>query len=110
MGGDTEAHFFELAQFIDRRVDSLGTCPLGIENRLGIVKDYEHLLGRKEGPQGCQVLRVFNPCTDDLGELGKEMGAQSQKLVTADESAVLAELFFNPIVVEDGEGDRYFPD
>jgi hypothetical protein len=83
---------------------------LRVENGLGVVEDYEHLLGGKKGPQGCQILRVFDSRTDDLGETGEEMSARSRELIATDESTVLAKPFLDAIVVEDGEGDGCFPD
>ena len=48
-GSDADAYRFELAQFIHNVIDLPSICPLRVENRLGIVEDYEHLLGGKEG-------------------------------------------------------------
>ena len=38
------------------------------------------------------------------------MGTRGWKLVAADESTVLAKSFFDPFVVEDGEGNRCLSD
>jgi hypothetical protein len=38
------------------------------------------------------------------------MSTRGQKLVAADETTVLSKTFFDPIVVEDGECYRCFPD
>ena len=38
------------------------------------------------------------------------MKDRGRKLIAADESAVTAKSFLDPIVVEDGEGNRRFPD
>jgi hypothetical protein len=109
-GSDAEAYGFELTQFIHHCVDLLVICSLRVKNGLGVVEDYEHLLGGKEGAQGCHILRVFDPRTDDLGETGEEMSARSRELVAADESTVIAKPFLDAIVVEDSEGDGCFPD
>ena len=37
------------------------------------------------------------------------MSARGRKLIAADESTVFAESFFDPTVVEDGEGNGCFP-
>ena len=108
-GGDQEAHRPELAQFVHHRIDLLGLRSLGVENRLGIVEDYQHFLGGKKGLQSFQAFGVFDPCTDDLGNPGKEMCARSWKLIATDESTVLAKSFLDPMVVEDSESDRCFP-
>ena len=52
---------------------------------------------------------MFDLRTDDLGESGKEMGTRSRELIATDESTVLAKSSFYPLVVEDGESDRCFP-
>jgi hypothetical protein len=57
-----------------------------------------------------QFLGIFDPRSKDFGESGEEMGARSRKLITADKSTVFAKSSFDPIVVEDGEGDSCFPD
>ena len=74
-GSDTDAHSPEPTQFIHCCEDLFMVCSLRVKNGIGIVKDYKHFRRRKEGSQGCHVLRGFNPCTDGLGEMGKEMGA-----------------------------------
>jgi hypothetical protein len=107
-GCDTEAYRFELAQFIHQGIDLRCTCFFGVENGLGVVEDYEHVLGGKQGSEGCEILGIFNPRTEDPGESGKEIGARSRKLITAHESTVFTKSYFNPIVVEDGEGNGCF--
>jgi hypothetical protein len=52
----------------------------------------------------------LDPGTKDLGESGEEMSARSGKLITTDKPSVLAKSIFDPIVVEDSEGNRRFPD
>ena len=105
-GGDAEAYRPELAQFVHHRKDLFGIRSSRVKHGLGVVQDYEHLLGGKEGSQRCKVLGVFDPRTDDLGESGQEVGARSGKLIAADESTVPAKPFLDPIVVKDGECDR----
>jgi hypothetical protein len=107
---DEKAYGFELAQFIYHRINLVGIWSFGIENGFCVVEDYEGLLGGKEGSQRCQVLGVFNPCADDFGESGEEMGAGSRKLIAAYKSTVVAKSFFDPIVVEDREGNGRLPD
>jgi hypothetical protein len=74
------------------------------------MKNNEDLLGGKEGLQGCQVPGIFNTRTNHLRQLGKEMGTRSRKLIAADNPTVLAEPFFDPLVVEDSERNRRLPD
>ena len=109
-GGDKEGDCFELAKFIDRGIDLLGVRSLRVENGLRVVQDYEHLVGRKEGSQGCQIVGVFDPRADDLGEPGEEMSTRGWELIATDESTVVAKSFFDPIVVENCEGNGCFPD
>jgi hypothetical protein len=52
----------------------------------------------------------LDPHAKEFGESGKEMSARSRKLITTNKSSVIAKSIFDPIVVEDGEGDRRFPD
>ena len=75
-----------------------------VEDGLGTVEYYEHLLGGKKAV-GCQILRIFDPRTDDLGETGEEMSARSRELVATDGSTIISEPFLDAIVVEDSEGD-----
>ena len=75
MGSDTDAHSPEPTQFIHCCEDLFVVCSLRVKNGIGIVEDYKHFRRRKEGSQECHVLRVFDPCTDGLGEMGEEMGA-----------------------------------
>ena len=109
-GSDTEADCFELAEFFHHRIDLLGVCSFWVKNRLGVVEDKEDLLGGKEGSERCEVLGVFHPCTDNLGQSGKELGARGLESIAADESTVPAESFFDPIVVEDFESNGCLPD
>jgi hypothetical protein len=108
-GGDEEAYRFELAKFIHYRIDLLDIRSFGVENGLCVVEDYDHVLRRKEGSQGRQVVGVFNPCTDGPGDFGEEMGARSRELVAADEPTILTKSFPNPVVVEDRECNRCLP-
>jgi hypothetical protein len=52
---------FEPTQFIHHAVDLLGIRSLGVENGLGVVDDYEHLLGRKGRVVGVSDPRGFRP-------------------------------------------------
>ena len=44
-GSDAEAHGFELTEFVYHCVDLLVIWSLGVENGLGVVEDYEDILG-----------------------------------------------------------------
>src|SRR5258708_6232004 len=55
------------------------------------------------------MLGVFEPCTDDLGKSGEEVGTGSRKLITTDESTDPAKPLFDPIVVENFEGNGRLP-
>jgi hypothetical protein len=90
----------ELVQFIYHQIDIFSIWSFGVQNGLSVVEDKKHIFGGKEGSQGSQVLEIFNPRTDNLGESGKEMSTGSEKPVTADESTVVAKSIFDPIVVE----------
>lgn len=57
-----------------------------------------------------QVLRVFDPCANDLRESSEKVGARSRELVTADKSTVIAEPVLDAFVMEDCEGDGCFSD
>ena len=81
----------------------MGVRPLWIEDGFGVVEDDEHLPGREEGFQGRQIIGVVDPCTDDLGESGKEMKSGSWELIATNESTVVPESFDNTIMVEDCE-------
>jgi hypothetical protein len=109
-GSDADGYCFELAQLVHHGIDLPGARFLRVENGLGIVEDDEHLRGGKGRPQGCEVLGIFDPNTDDLRQSGKEMSARSRKLIATNKSAVIAKSFFDPTVVEDGERNRCFPD
>jgi hypothetical protein len=109
-GSDTDAYGFELTQFIYHCIDLFVIWPLRVKNRLGIVEDYDHLLGGKQGPQGSHILRVFDTRADDFGETSEEMRGRGREPIATDESAVTAKPFLDSIVVEDGEGDGRFPD
>lgn len=54
----------------DKEESGLGTIPLGIVT--------------------AQRLRVFNPCTNGLGETGEEVRARSWELVAVDEPTVIS--------------------
>jgi hypothetical protein len=99
-----------LAQFVHHCVNLFVIWSLGIENRLGIVEDYDHLLGGKKGTQGCQILRVFDPRTDDLGQSSEEMNTRSEELLAANESTVISESCLDAVVVENSERNRRLPD
>jgi hypothetical protein len=109
-GGDAETYCLELTQFLHHGVDLPSASSLWVENRFGIVEDYEHLLGGQEWTQGSQILGIFDARTDDLGKAAEEMSARGRELVATNEPPVLAEPLLDPIVVEDGQGDGCLPD
>jgi hypothetical protein len=45
MGGDAKGYCLELTQFVHHGIDLPGTRLSRVENGLGVVEDYEHLLG-----------------------------------------------------------------
>ena len=47
-GSDAEGHRFDLTQFIHYAVDLSGVYPMGVEDGLGVIEDYEHLPGREK--------------------------------------------------------------
>ena len=60
--------------------------------------------------QRSQIIRVFDPCADDLGEAMEEIGERGSDLVTTDESTVIAKPLLDATVVEDSEGDGSLAD
>jgi hypothetical protein len=109
-GSDEEGYRFELTQFLDHQTDLLRIRYLGIQNGLGVVQDYEHLIGREEGSEGCHILGVFDSRADHLGESSEEMSTRYGELVAANESTILPKTCFDPIVMKDSERNRRFPD
>ena len=81
-----------------------------VKNRLGVVKDYYHLLRGKEGPQGCHIFGVFDPRADGLGEAGEEMSPRRGELIASDEPTVTAKPCVDARMVEDAECNQCFPD
>ena len=49
--------------------------------------------------------RVFDACTDDLGELVEEMSERGWELVAADELRVVAKSLFDAVVIKDSKSD-----
>ena len=109
-GGDTDTYGFKLTQFIHHCVDLFVIWPLWVEDGLGIVEDYEHLLGGKEGSEGRYILGVLDSRTDDLGETGQEMRARNRELIAADEPTVTTEQFLDATVVENGTSNGCLSD
>ena len=52
---------------------------------------------------------MFDPRTDDLGELAEEMSARRGELVATDEPTVGSKPFLDAIMMEDGQSDGCFP-
>jgi len=52
---------------------------------------------------GGQILRVFDPCTNDLGEPSEKISGRRGNLITTDKPAAPAEPLFDAIVVEDSQ-------
>jgi hypothetical protein len=46
-------------------------------------------------------MRIFDGCTNDLGEPTEEVGERGRKLVTANESTIVAKALFDAVVMED---------
>ena len=67
MASNAGAHFVELTQCVNHRIDLLSICSFRVEDGLSVVKDDKHLPRGKEGPKGCQVFGVLSPRTNDLG-------------------------------------------
>ena len=63
--GDTDRDRFEPTQFVHHIVDLLSVCSLGVEDQLGIVENYEHLLGGKKGSEGSQIIGILDTCTGE---------------------------------------------
>ena len=103
--GDTKTYSLKLAQLFDPSIYLRGACRLWVEDRFGIVQDYDHLLRGEEGLQGCQIFRVLDPCPDGLGESIEEVSERCSESVATNESSVRSESFLDPVVVEDGQGD-----
>jgi hypothetical protein len=59
--------------------------------------------------EGGEILRIFNTCTNDLGESAEEMIARRRELVTAHEPSIVTEPLLDAITVEDSQGNRCFP-
>ena len=76
-----------------------------VKDRLGIVENYEDLLGGKEGSEGSQVIGIVDACTDDLGEPCEKVSTRRRELIAADESTIVAKPVLNPAVVEDSESN-----
>jgi len=53
-------------------------------------------------PQGGQVLGVFNPCADGLGESTEKMGVGCRELITADKPSVVTKPLLDAVIMEDG--------
>lgn len=104
-GSDTNADRLELAQFIHHGEDLSGICSVGINDSLDIIKYYEDLPGGKDGSQRCEILEVFDPCADNLGEACEQMNARGWKLIATDKSTVIAKMLLDALVVEDREGN-----
>ena len=60
--------------------------------------------------QRVQILRIFDPCTDDLGKSTEEMNARCRELVAADKATVVSKPFLDVIVVKGSQSDGCFPD
>ena len=108
-GGDPEANVLEAAQFLHQRVYFPRICPLRIKNGFGIIEKQYHLPRGQEWSQRSQILGVFDPCTNGLGESGEEVGARSRELIATDESPVIAKFVLDAIMVENSERDGCFP-
>ena len=109
-GGNPEADVVETGQFPHQRVYLSCISSLWVKDRFGVVKEQDHDFRGQEWLEGCQILRIFDTRTDDLGELGEEIETGSRELITADESTVIAKLIFDPLIVENSKSYRSLPD
>ena len=78
---------------------------MGVEDRFGIVENYEDLLGGKEGSEGSQIIWILDACTDDLGEPCEKVGTRRRELIATYKSAVVAKPVLDSVVMEDGESN-----
>jgi hypothetical protein len=108
--GNPKADVLEPAQFLDHGVDLPGIRSLWVEDGFSIVEKQDHLPRGQRWSQRCQILRVLDACTNNLGDPGEKMEVRSWELITADESPVFAKPVLDAIVVEDGQRDGRFPD
>jgi hypothetical protein len=108
-GGDPKADVLEAAQFLNHGVYLLGVLPLRVKDGFSIVEKQDQLPRGQEWSQGSQILRVFDTCTNDLGDAGKKMEVRSWEPITADESPVVAKPVLDVIVVKDSQRDGCFP-
>ena len=60
--------------------------------------------------QGGYVFGVFYTRTDDAGEAAEEMGTGGGELIATDKPTVMAKPPLDPIVVENGQGNRSLAD
>ena len=104
-GSNPKTNVAESTQLIHDGIYFPGIRSLGIENRLDIVEDDEHLPGGKEGSEGSQILGVIDPCANNFREPGEEVRKRSRKLITSDESTVVAKPFLDAVVMKDGESN-----
>ena len=104
MRGDEDVDVCELPKLVDHKIDSLRIVSSRIEDCFGVVEDEKHRLGREIRSQCCQILRVLDPSTDNLGKAVKEMGARHLELIAAHEPSFFTEFPFDSLMVGDGQG------
>ena len=81
-----------------------------IEGGIGPIEDNGRFLGRQKASRGDQVFGNFDARAGSLRNSIEEIGPRGCELVATDEPTVVAKPFIDPAVVEDGEGNRRFPD
>ena len=62
-------------------------------------------LGGQEWLGECRILRIFNTCTNDLGELVEEMITGGRELIIPNEPLIVTEPLLDVITVEDSQGN-----
>ena len=71
-GGDRQANVAGLAQFLHNTADLLSTRSLWVENKFGVVRDYQHLLEVRGGGRGIGSSGLSTSGAGDLRELAEK--------------------------------------
>ena len=113
-GGDArgyaQTHGRQLAQLFHQVVDLPRVRSFWVQNGLGVVEDYNHLLRSQEWTQGCQIVRIIDVRASGLGEPVEEMAERRRGFVNSDEPMILAKPLLDAIVMEDGQSDEHLAD
>ena len=100
----------QFAQLLHQTVDLPHVRSFWVQNRFGIVEDYDHLLRSQEWKQGCQIFRIIDARASGLGEPVEEMVERRWEFVTSDEPTILPEPLLGAIVMEDSQSDERLAD